>query len=136
MLIYFVIFYWKIHVLLPVAHKRLIWWDDGSNIVLSLDLFFFVGKLINWFSKQVVAFLGVLVYKFYGEELREMFGYEEHPYGFYTMAGMQSPCFDWLYSLYCHYTWFACKYLHVLLLNQLSLSFFPKIQLGSKKIRM
>ncbi|XP_028776849.1 E3 ubiquitin-protein ligase MARCH2 [Neltuma alba] len=34
----------------------------------------------------VVAFLGVLVYKFYGDELREMFGYEEHPYGFYTMA--------------------------------------------------
>lgn len=29
----------------------------------------------------------MLVYKFYGEELREMFGYEEHPYGFYTMAG-------------------------------------------------
>ncbi|KAG7036385.1 hypothetical protein SDJN02_00002, partial [Cucurbita argyrosperma subsp. argyrosperma] len=34
----------------------------------------------------IVAFLGVLVYKFYGEELREMFGYEEHPYGFYAMA--------------------------------------------------
>lgn len=34
----------------------------------------------------IVAFLGVLVYKFYGDELREMFGYEEHPYGFYTMA--------------------------------------------------
>ncbi|XP_042509900.1 E3 ubiquitin-protein ligase MARCHF8 [Macadamia integrifolia] len=34
----------------------------------------------------VVAFLGMLVYKFYGEELREMFGYEEHPYGFYAMA--------------------------------------------------
>ncbi|OUZ99222.1 zinc finger protein [Macleaya cordata] len=33
-----------------------------------------------------VALLGMLVYKFYGEELREMFGYEEHPYGFYTMA--------------------------------------------------
>ncbi|KAG7018208.1 hypothetical protein SDJN02_20076, partial [Cucurbita argyrosperma subsp. argyrosperma] len=36
----------------------------------------------------IVAFLGVLVYKFYGEELREMFGYEEHPYGFYAMAGI------------------------------------------------
>ncbi|XP_020539771.1 E3 ubiquitin-protein ligase MARCHF1 isoform X2 [Jatropha curcas] len=35
----------------------------------------------------IVAFLGMLVYKFYGDELREMFGYEEHPYGFYTMAG-------------------------------------------------
>ncbi|KAH1105370.1 hypothetical protein AAZX31_13G353500 [Glycine max] len=40
----------------------------------------------------VVAFLGVLVYKFYGDELREMFGYEEHPYGFYTMAGI----YPWL----------------------------------------
>lgn len=40
--------------------------------------------------QQIVAFLGVLVYKFYGEELREMFGYEEHPYGFYTMAGMHA----------------------------------------------
>ena len=38
--------------------------------------------------EQIVAFLGVLVYKFYGEELREMFGYEEHPYGFYAMAGI------------------------------------------------
>lgn len=36
---------------------------------------------------QVVAFLGILVYNFYGEELREMFGYAEHPYAFYTMAG-------------------------------------------------
>lgn len=35
---------------------------------------------------QVVGILGMLVYKFYGEELREMFGYEEHPYGFYSMA--------------------------------------------------
>eukprot|EP00262_Sarcandra_glabra_P019355 TRINITY_DN727_c0_g1_i2.p1 TRINITY_DN727_c0_g1~~TRINITY_DN727_c0_g1_i2.p1 ORF type:complete len:259 (-),score=37.06 TRINITY_DN727_c0_g1_i2:635-1411(-) len=34
----------------------------------------------------VVAILGMLVYKFYGEELREMFGYEQHPYGFYSMA--------------------------------------------------
>ncbi|PWA48488.1 E3 ubiquitin-protein ligase MARCH1 [Artemisia annua] len=39
----------------------------------------------------IVAFLGVLVYKFYGDELREMFGYEEHPYGFYTMAGTFNP---------------------------------------------
>lgn len=34
----------------------------------------------------VVALLGMLVYKFYGEELREMFGYEQHPYGFYLLA--------------------------------------------------
>ncbi|MBA0819532.1 hypothetical protein Gohar_021224, partial [Gossypium harknessii] len=38
-------------------------------------------------TEEIVAFLGVLVYKFYGAELREMFGYDEHPYGFYTMAG-------------------------------------------------
>eukprot|EP00253_Pinus_taeda_P013139 PITA_13139 len=38
----------------------------------------------------VVALLGMLVYKFYGEELREMFGYEQHPYGFYLLAGMIS----------------------------------------------
>lgn len=43
----------------------------------------------------------MLVYKFYGEELRAMFGYEEHPYGFYTMAGKQpasdpSSC-NWLH---------------------------------------
>lgn len=37
--------------------------------------------------EQIVALLGVLVYKFYGEELREIFGYEEHPYAFYIMAG-------------------------------------------------
>ncbi|XP_058113585.1 uncharacterized protein LOC131256650 [Magnolia sinica] len=34
----------------------------------------------------VVALLGMLVYKFYGDELREMFGYEEHPFGFYAMG--------------------------------------------------
>ncbi|THU72163.1 hypothetical protein C4D60_Mb04t09220 [Musa balbisiana] len=42
--------------------------------------------LIFVIVQLVVAFLGMLVYRFYGEELREMFGYEEHPYGFYTMA--------------------------------------------------
>ncbi|XP_073116787.1 uncharacterized protein [Elaeis guineensis] len=42
--------------------------------------------LIFVIVQLVVAFLSMLVYRFYGEELREMFGYEEHPYGFYTMA--------------------------------------------------
>lgn len=42
--------------------------------------------LIFIIVQLVVAFLGVLVYRFYGEELREMFGYEQHPYGFYGMA--------------------------------------------------
>lgn len=48
---------------------------------------------IVFMYQQVVAFLGLLVYKFYGEELREMFGYEEHPYGFYTLAGNTSSRF-------------------------------------------
>ncbi|PKA65809.1 hypothetical protein AXF42_Ash017334 [Apostasia shenzhenica] len=42
--------------------------------------------LIFVIVQLVVAFLGMIIYRFYGEELREMFGYEEHPYGFYTMA--------------------------------------------------
>lgn len=46
---------------------------------------------LNACFQQIVALLGVLVYKFYGEELREMFGYEEHPYGFYIMAGKLTP---------------------------------------------
>ncbi|KAJ7962670.1 E3 ubiquitin-protein ligase MARCH8 [Quillaja saponaria] len=58
------------------------WW-------LRLKFQFLVGRdhaFIFIIVQLIVAFLGVLVYKFYGEELREMFGYEEHPYGFYTMA--------------------------------------------------
>lgn len=58
------------------------WW-------LRLKFQFLVARdhaLIFVVVQLVVACLGVLVYKFYGEELREMFGYEEHPYGFYTMA--------------------------------------------------
>ena len=54
--------------------------------------------------QQIVAFLGVLVYKFYGEELREMFGYEEHPYGFYTMAGERIVL---LYSI--HFMLIVCR---------------------------
>ncbi|XP_072953572.1 uncharacterized protein [Typha angustifolia] len=42
--------------------------------------------LIFFIVQLIVAFLGVLVYRFYGEELREMFGYEEHPYAFYAVA--------------------------------------------------
>lgn len=48
----------------------------------------------------IVAFLGVLVYKFYGEELREMFGYEEHPYGFYTMAVLAVVLVGLLYGFF------------------------------------
>lgn len=48
----------------------------------------------------IVAFLGILVYKFYGEELREMFGYEEHPYGFYTMAVLAIVLVGLLYGFF------------------------------------
>ncbi|XP_051148062.1 uncharacterized protein LOC127263131 isoform X1 [Andrographis paniculata] len=48
----------------------------------------------------IVASLGVLVYKFYGEELREMFGYEEHPYGFYTMAVLAIVLVGLLYGFF------------------------------------
>ncbi|CAI0410130.1 unnamed protein product [Linum tenue] len=54
----------------------------------------------------IVAFLGVLVYKFYGEELREMFGYEEHPYGFYTMAGMYRKAIS---SVHVNFSMEDCK---------------------------
>lgn len=30
--------------------------------------------------------MGMLVYAVYGDELREMFGYEQHPYSFYSLA--------------------------------------------------
>ncbi|KAK3004333.1 hypothetical protein RJ639_018557 [Escallonia herrerae] len=48
----------------------------------------------------IVAFFGVLVYKFYGDELREMFGYEEHPYGFYTMAVLAIVLVGLLYGFF------------------------------------
>ncbi|CAM8951205.1 unnamed protein product [Rhodiola kirilowii] len=57
---------------------------------LRLKFQFLVARdhaLIFVVVQLIVALLGVLVYKFYGMELREMFGYEEHPYAFYIMAG-------------------------------------------------
>ncbi|CAI0442172.1 unnamed protein product [Linum tenue] len=48
----------------------------------------------------IVAILGVLVYRFYGEELREMFGYEEHPYGFYTMGVLAIVLVGLLYGFF------------------------------------
>ncbi|XP_056167800.1 uncharacterized protein LOC115681745 isoform X2 [Syzygium oleosum] len=56
--------------------------------------------LDNWRATKIVASLGVLVYKFYGEELREMFGYEEHPYGFYTMAVLAIVLVGLLYGFF------------------------------------
>ncbi|KAI5064335.1 hypothetical protein GOP47_0021005 [Adiantum capillus-veneris] len=34
----------------------------------------------------VVASFSLLIYSLYGEELKEMFGYEHHPYGFHALA--------------------------------------------------
>ncbi|KAL0319538.1 UNVERIFIED_CONTAM: hypothetical protein Sangu_2110000 [Sesamum angustifolium] len=71
------------------------WW-------LRLKFQFLVARdhAIIFVIVQIVAFLGVLVYKFYGEELREMFGYEEHPYGFYTMAVLAIVLVGLLYGFF------------------------------------
>lgn len=74
------------------------------NFIVMID---FSREVFAMCFEQIVAFLGVLVYKFYGEELREMFGYEEHPYGFYAMAGKlrlltNSTFYSSLY-MYCIY---------------------------------
>lgn len=53
----------------------------------------------------IVAFLGLLVYKFYGEELREMFGYEEHPYVFYVIAVFTIVFVGMLYGLFIAIIW-------------------------------
>lgn len=72
------------------------WW-------LRLKFQFLVARdhtLIFLVVQLIVAILGVLVYKFYGEELREMFGYEEHPYGFYTMAVLAIVLVGLLYGFF------------------------------------
>ncbi|KAI6689752.1 hypothetical protein NL676_026580 [Syzygium grande] len=72
------------------------WW-------LRLKFQFLVARdhaLIFIVVQLIVASLGVLVYKFYGEELREMFGYEEHPYGFYTMAVLAIVLVGLLYGFF------------------------------------
>ncbi|EFJ27430.1 hypothetical protein SELMODRAFT_84712 [Selaginella moellendorffii] len=68
------------HLRANVPHDR--WWRrlkfqllvmrDHAAIVLAAQL--------------VVAFLGLVVYLLYGRELKEMFGYSRHPYGFYSLA--------------------------------------------------
>ncbi|KAI4331148.1 hypothetical protein MLD38_029363 [Melastoma candidum] len=72
------------------------WW-------LRLKFQFLVARdhaLIFVIVQLIVASLGILVYKFYGEELREMFGYEEHPYGFYTMAVLAIVLVGLLYGFF------------------------------------
>ncbi|KAL3699643.1 hypothetical protein R1sor_017665 [Riccia sorocarpa] len=48
----------------------------------------------------VVGCLGALVYYFYGEELREMFGYEHHPYGFYALVVVVALLVGLLYGFF------------------------------------
>ncbi|XP_022724161.1 E3 ubiquitin-protein ligase MARCH8-like isoform X1 [Durio zibethinus] len=72
------------------------WW-------LRLKFQFLVARdhaIIFVIVQLIVAFLGVLVYKFYGEELREMFGYDEHPYGFYTISVLAIVLVGLLYGFF------------------------------------
>ncbi|CAN4089261.1 unnamed protein product [Withania somnifera] len=72
------------------------WW-------LRLKFQFLVARdhaFIFLIVQLIIAFLGILVYKFYGEELREMFGYQEHPYGFYTMAVLAIVLVGLLYGFF------------------------------------
>ncbi|KAL2652016.1 hypothetical protein R1flu_020144 [Riccia fluitans] len=48
----------------------------------------------------VVGCLGASVYYFYGEELREMFGYEHHPYGFYALVVVVALLVGLLYGFF------------------------------------
>ncbi|XP_002989200.2 E3 ubiquitin-protein ligase MARCH8 [Selaginella moellendorffii] len=59
------------------------WW-----LRLKFQLLVFRDHTVIFVLVQVVVILlGALVYAFYGEELKEMFGYDEqHAYGFYALA--------------------------------------------------
>lgn len=48
----------------------------------------------------VVALMAMLVYAVYGEELREMFGYEQYSYSFYTLAIVVSVLVGLLYGFF------------------------------------
>jgi hypothetical protein len=71
---------------------------DDTFDALSECIYILMNKGFSY--QQIVAFLGLLVYKFYGEELREMFGYEEHPYGFYTLAVLAIVLVGLLYGFF------------------------------------
>ncbi|KVH97930.1 Zinc finger, RING-CH-type, partial [Cynara cardunculus var. scolymus] len=77
-----------------VPHDR--WWLRLKFQLLVARDHAFIFVIVQ----LIVAFLGVLVYKFYGDELREMFGYEEHPYGFYTMAVLAIVLVGLLYGFF------------------------------------
>ncbi|KAF9614841.1 hypothetical protein IFM89_020897 [Coptis chinensis] len=72
------------------------WWLrlKFQFLVVRDHAFIFISVLL------IVAIVGLLVYKFYGEDLREMFGYEEHPYGFYTMAVLAIVLVGLLYGFF------------------------------------
>ncbi|XP_051195339.1 uncharacterized protein [Lolium perenne] len=72
------------------------WWSTLKfQLLVARDhtLIFFIVQL-------VVIFLGMLVYRFYGDELREMFGYEEHPYVFYALAILANILVGLLYGFF------------------------------------
>ncbi|KAG6554499.1 hypothetical protein Mapa_003877 [Marchantia paleacea] len=48
----------------------------------------------------VVGSLGALVYYFYGGELRELFGYDDHPYGFYALVVVVALLVGLLYGFF------------------------------------
>ncbi|KAF4347586.1 uncharacterized protein LOC115712734 [Cannabis sativa] len=85
----------------------------------------------------IVAFLGVLVYNFYGEELREMFGYEEHPYGFYTMAVLAIVLVGLLYGFFIA---IICgqriseRHYHVLAKQELTKEYVVEDREGNKNV--
>ncbi|KAJ4765125.1 RING/FYVE/PHD zinc finger superfamily protein [Rhynchospora pubera] len=56
--------------------------------------------VIFFIVQLVVMMLAMLVYKFYGEELREMFEYEDHPYAFYAMSIMAVLLVGLLYGFF------------------------------------
>ncbi|KAF3338753.1 E3 ubiquitin-protein ligase MARCH3 [Carex littledalei] len=56
--------------------------------------------VIFFIVQLVVTMLAMLVYKFYGEELREMFEYEDHPYAFYGMSIMAVLLVGLLYGFF------------------------------------
>ncbi|OAE25788.1 hypothetical protein AXG93_4368s2490 [Marchantia polymorpha subsp. ruderalis] len=55
---------------------------------------------IRTYGDRVVGSLGALVYYFYGGELRELFGYDDHPYGFYALVVVVALLVGLLYGFF------------------------------------
>jgi len=62
----------------------------------------FKAGLFSAAVKQVVALMAMLVYAVYGEELREMFDYEQYPYSFYTLASNASEISNIVFLKLCN----------------------------------